>query len=160
MLATVGSATVFGVEGRAVHVEVYVSNGLPGFTIVGLPDTSCREARDRVRAALLSSGLSWPDRRVTVNLAPSGVRKAGSGLDLAIAIGVLIADGQLPSEVAQNRAFVGELGLDGTLRGVAGIVPLLDAMQAKEIVLPLECSLPPDELDDVRYRGVTCLREL
>ncbi|MFV1990820.1 MAG: YifB family Mg chelatase-like AAA ATPase, partial [Acidimicrobiales bacterium] len=160
MLATVGSATVFGVEGRAVHVEVYVSNGLPGFTIVGLPDTSCREARDRVRAALLSSGLNWPRRRVTVNLAPSGVRKAGSGLDLAIAVGILIADDQLPGEVAKDRAFVGELGLDGTLRGVAGIVPLLDAMQASEVVLPLECSMPTDELDDVRYRGVACLQDL
>ncbi len=160
MLATVGSATVFCVEGRAVHVEVHVSNGLPGFSIVGLPDTSCREARDRVRAALLSSGLDWPQRRVTVNLAPSGVRKAGSGLDLAIAVGILIADDQLPGEVARDRAFVGELGLDGTLRGVAGIVPLLDAMQASEVVLPLECSLPSYESDGVRYRGVSSLREL
>ncbi len=160
MLATVGSATVFGVEGRAVHVEVHVSNGLPGFTIVGLPDTSCREARDRVRAALLSSGLKWPQRRVTVNLAPSGVRKAGAGLDLAIAIGILIADDQITADAARDRAFVGELGLDGTLRGVPGIVPLLDAMHASEIVLPMECVVPPDDLEIVKYRGVSSLCEL
>ena len=85
MLAIVPSATLLGVEGRPVAVEVHVSNGLPGFTVVGLPDTACREARDRVRAALLSTGLSWPMRRVTVNLAPSGIRKTGAGLDLPIA---------------------------------------------------------------------------
>ncbi len=86
MLATIASATLMGVAGTAVTVEVHVSNGLPGFTIVGLPDASCREARDRVRAALLSSGLKWPTQRVTVNLAPTGVRKSGAGLDLAMAM--------------------------------------------------------------------------
>ena len=82
MLAAVASATLSGAVGRAVSVEVHVSNGLPGFTIVGLPDAAVREARDRVRAAVLSSGLPWPLRRVTVNLAPSGIRKGGAGLDL------------------------------------------------------------------------------
>ena len=74
MLASVASATISGVEGRPVRVEVHVSNGLPGFTVVGLPDTSCRESRDRVRAALLSSGLDFPQKRITVNLAPSDLR--------------------------------------------------------------------------------------
>ena len=87
MIAAVSSAVLLGVQGRKILVEVHVSDGLPGFTIVGLPDAACREARDRVRAALLSSGLPWSMRRVTVNLAPSGVRKAGAGLDLAIAVG-------------------------------------------------------------------------
>ena len=82
MLAAISAATLNGAVGRPVSVEVHVSNGLPGFTIVGLPDAAVRESRDRVRAALLSSGLSWPLRRVTVNLAPSGVRKGGAGLDL------------------------------------------------------------------------------
>src|SRR4051794_33465300 len=102
MLATIASATLLGVNGSPVRVEVHVSNGLPGFNIVGLPDTSCREARDRVRAALMSSGLKWPQQRVTVNLAPSGVPKVGSGLDLAIAIGVLVADEQLPGEAVSD----------------------------------------------------------
>ena len=87
MLATIRSATLSGVWGHPVSVEVHVANGLPAFTVVGLPDTSCREARDRVRAAILSSGLDWPMRRITVNLAPSNVPKAGAGLDLAIALG-------------------------------------------------------------------------
>lgn len=81
MLATVLSATLVGVEGRPISVEVHVSTGIPSFSIVGLPDASCRESRDRVRAAILSSGLRWPQRRVTVNLAPSSLRKGGAGLD-------------------------------------------------------------------------------
>ena len=82
MLASISAATLTGALGQPVSVEVHVSNGLPGFTIVGLPDAAVRESRDRVRAALLSSGVPWPLRRVTVNLAPSGVRKGGAGLDL------------------------------------------------------------------------------
>ena len=82
MLASIPSATLHGVDGRSVSVEVHVSTGLPGFTIVGLPDAAVRESRDRVRAALLSCALPWPSRRVTVNLAPSDVRKGGTGLDL------------------------------------------------------------------------------
>ena len=135
MIATVPSATLLGVRGRAVSVEVHVSNGLPGFTIVGLPDASCREARDRVRAALLSSGLRWPLRRVTVNLAPSGLRKAGSQLDLAIAVALLVADEVLePSHVA-DTGFLGELGLDGAIRGVAGTVPLVAALPGATAVV-------------------------
>src|SRR6202042_2965640 len=98
MLASIAAATLTGAVGRPVSVEVHVSNGLPGFTIVGLPDAAVRESRDRVRAALLSSGLTWPLRRVTVNLAPSGVRKGGAGLDLPIAIGLLVATGEWSRE--------------------------------------------------------------
>lgn len=136
MLATVPSAVLCGVEGRPVRVEVHVSNGLPGFSIVGLPDTACRESRDRVRAALLSSSLPWPMRRTTVNLAPSGVRKQGAGLDLAIAVGLLAAMGEVPPDALSGRAFVGELGLDGSLRGVGGTVALVDSVEGPEVVVP------------------------
>ncbi len=136
MIATIPSATLLGVDGRPVTVEVHVSNGLPGFTIVGLPDTSCREARDRVRAALLSSGLTWPLKRVTVNLAPSSIRKGGAGLDLPIAIGLLVASGGLDPELVAGAAFLGELGLDGSLRRVAGVVPMVDAIEAPSVVVP------------------------
>ena len=115
MLATVRSATLIGVEGLPVDVEVHVANGLPGFTIVGLPDTSCREARDRVRAAIVSSGLEWPMRRITVNLAPSDIRKVGAGLDLPIAVGVLAASEQLPVDALDDLGMVGEVGLDGSV---------------------------------------------
>ena len=135
MLATIASATLLGVTGTPVRVEVHVSSGIPGFSIVGLPDASCREARDRVRAAVLSSKLDWPSRRVTVNLAPSGVRKAGAGLDLAIAIGLLVADEQIPAEVVAAVGFIGELGLDGSIRPVAGALPLVDALDVESVVL-------------------------
>ncbi|MGA0149282.1 MAG: magnesium chelatase domain-containing protein, partial [Ilumatobacteraceae bacterium] len=117
------STTLLGVVGRAVDVEVHVGVGLPGFTIVGQPDEVCRESRDRVRAAFLSRGFTWPNRRITVNLAPSGERKGGSGLDLAIAIAVLVADEQIASSLIEPFAFVAELGLDGSLRGVVGAAP-------------------------------------
>jgi magnesium chelatase family protein len=135
VLATVQAATLRGIDASPVTVEVHVSSGLPGFTIVGLPDAACREARDRVRAALLSSGLTWPGRRITVNLAPSSVRKSGAGLDAAIALGVLVADDQLPAGAVDRRAFVAELGLDGTLRPVTGMVPLAMAITQPELVV-------------------------
>jgi magnesium chelatase family protein len=127
MLASISAATLTGAVGQPVSVEVHVSNGLPGFTIVGLPDAAVRESRDRVRAALLSSGVPWPLRRVTVNLAPSGVRKGGAGLDLAIAVGVLVATGQLPPGCTDGLTFCGELGLNGSLRHVPGMIALADA---------------------------------
>jgi magnesium chelatase family protein len=135
VLATVPSASLLGVDGHPVVVEVHVSAGLPGFTIVGSPDAVCREARDRVRAALLSSRMTWPRRKITVNLAPSGVRKGGAALDLAIAIGVLVADEQLDGQAVRSIAFVGELGLDGALRTVVGGLPLVDAVAEPTVVV-------------------------
>jgi magnesium chelatase family protein len=137
MLAAITSATLSGAIGCAVSVEVQVSNGLPGFTIVGLPDAAVREARDRVRAAVLSSGLSWPMSRVTVNLAPSGVRKAGAGLDLPIAVGLLVATGDLPPDCTDGLAFCGELGLNGSLRHVPGMLALAEAARSPGLVVPL-----------------------
>ncbi|HEY4331518.1 MAG TPA: YifB family Mg chelatase-like AAA ATPase [Ilumatobacteraceae bacterium] len=134
MFAAVSSATLLGVEGRRVTVEVHVSLGLPSFTIVGLPDEVCRESRDRVRAAVMSSGFSWPQRRVTVNLAPSGSRKMGSGLDLAIAIGVLVADEIISAAAVERFGFIGELGLDGSLRPIPGVVPLVAALDGQPVV--------------------------
>ena len=137
MLAAIISATVLGVEGHRVTVEVHVSNALPGFNIVGLPDEVCREARDRVRAAVLSSGFAWPNKKVTVNLAPSSQRKVGAGLDLAIAIGVLVADDVISTEAVQGYGFIGELGLDGSLRPVAGIAPMVASLGAVRPVVPV-----------------------
>ena len=160
MLATVPSATLFGVEGRPVTVEVHVSNGLPGFTIVGLPDASCRESRDRVRAALLSTGLDWPLRRMTVNLAPSALRKGGAGLDLAIAIALLVAVGVVEAAAVDGHAFVGELGLDGTIRAVAGIVPLVECLTTPAVVVPLSCVSEASLVGRHTVRGARNLREV
>jgi magnesium chelatase family protein len=154
VLATVRSSTLFGVEGRPVRVEIHVSSGLPGFTVVGMPDTTCREARDRVRAALMSSGLTWPNAKVTVNLAPPGLRKVGAGLDLAIAAGLLVASQQLPPACLEGRAFVGELGLDGTLRPVPGALPLIGALDEPEVVVPEACTVEAQLVGRHRVRPV------
>ncbi len=157
MLASVPSATLIGVQGRAISVEVHVSAGIPSFTVVGLPDASCRESRDRVRAAILSSGLSWPQRRVTVNLAPTGVRKSGAGLDLPIAVALLAADGQVPADSISGLAFLGELGLDGSIRRIPGVLPLVDAVPDGVVVVPVGCAR---EAALVRPRSIRCAPSL
>jgi magnesium chelatase family protein len=160
VIATVPSATLLGASGRAVSVEVHVSNGLPAFTVVGLPDASCREARDRVRAAVLSSDLPWPLRRITVNLAPTGVPKAGAQLDLAIAIGVLAAAGEIDAADVAGRAFLGELGLDGSVRPVTGTVPLVDAVRATEVIVPSRSRAEAELVGRHRVRPVAHLGPL
>src|ERR1700679_3215486 len=140
MLASISAATLTGAVGQPVSVEVHVSNGLPGFTIVGLPDAAVRESRDRVRAALLSSGLPWPLRRGTVNPPPAGGRRGGAGLDLAIAVGVLVATGQLPPGCCEGLTFCGELGLNGSLRHVPGMIALADAGGTADPASPVDSS--------------------
>jgi magnesium chelatase family protein len=160
VIACIPSATLLGVDGRPVSVEVHVSRGLPGLTIVGLPDAACRESRDRVRAALLSTGLAWPQSRVTVNLAPSGVRKGGAGLDLPIAIGLLVAADVLKAEAVEGCAFLGELGLDGSLRPVPGVVPMVAALQARTVVVPTAAALEAGLLGGRTVRTASSLGEL
>ena len=135
VFASINSATLFGIEGAPVSVEVHIGTGLPGFSVVGLPDEACRESRDRVRAALLSSGFEWPNRRITVNLAPSDRRKGGSGLDLALAIGILVAQGKIEQLATNGIGFVAELGLDGSLKSVPGTAPLVAAMRQMHVVV-------------------------
>ncbi len=154
MLAIVRSATISGVRGYPVDVEVHVGSGLPAFTIVGLPDTSCREARDRVRAALQSSGEEWPQRKITVNLAPSDLKKSGPSLDLAIAIGILAAVGRIDSELLDTVGFLGELGLDGSIRPVRGALPMGDVVKTETVVAAMGNAAEMSLLDcDVRSVG-------
>ena len=115
------ACALWGLEAALVTVEVDVANGLPAFVVVGLPDAAIQEARERVRAAIRNSGFDFPLRRVTVNLAPAERRKEGTGFELAIALGVLRASGQLHVDV--TALCVGELALDGALRGVRGAMP-------------------------------------
>ncbi len=160
MLATVSSATLVGVDGHPVAVEVHVSNGLPGFRVVGLPDASCRESRDRVRAAIISSGFRWPQKRVTVNLAPSGLRKAGSGLDLAIGLGVMAADCQFPAQSLEGLAFIAELGLDGSLRRVPGVLPLVGSVTDAAVVVAPACAQEARLPQRATVRAVPSLKVL
>ncbi|MEW6473034.1 MAG: ATP-binding protein [Actinomycetota bacterium] len=163
MLACVRSAMLFGVEGFIVDVEVHVSTGLPSYTVVGLPDAAVRESRDRVRAALLSSGLPWPLRRVTVNLAPSGVRKSGPGLDLPFALGLMAATDELPEGVLDGVGVIGELGLDGSLRPVPGVLAMVDALRrsgTSAVLLPAENAPEAALVTGVRVLPATSLTQV
>lgn len=122
-LAQVNTRAQLGILAPKVTVEVHVANGLPSFSIVGLPETAVKESRERVRSALLNNGFEFPPRRVTVNLAPADLPKEGGRFDLAIAIGLLVASEQIPSEKLKNTEFIGELALSGELRNVTGILP-------------------------------------
>jgi magnesium chelatase family protein len=128
MLSRVRSAALWGLEAFAVECEIDVGPGLPGFVLIGLPDAAAREARERVWPALRNAGFQLPDRRVTVNMAPAERRKEGASADLAVALGVLTATSQAPGERLERAAAIGELSLDGSLRGVRGTLGLADAM--------------------------------
>ncbi len=160
MLAAIPSATLHGAVGCPVTVEVHITNGLPAFTVVGLPDAAVRESRDRVRAALLSSGLRWPQRRITVNLAPSGLRKGGACLDLPIAVGILVASGELAAATVRDTAFVGELGLDGSLRHVGGVIPLADVAEGDRLIVPVDDAPTAKVVKAGTVRAAGSLREL
>jgi len=139
VLACVRTAAVFGIEASVVQVEVDVSLGLPGFHMVGLPDASVRESRDRVRSAIRNSGFEFPVRRVTVNLAPADIRKAGSAFDLPIALGVLAAEGHVHRRGVEDMLILGELSLDGGIQSARGVLPIAAAARRygyKGLLLP------------------------
>ena len=120
-LAIVHTRARFGIDAPAVTVEVHLSNGLPCLSIVGLPETAVKESKDRVRSALINSQFEFPARRITINLAPADLPKDGGRFDLAIAIGILAASGQIPDSILEGVEFIGELALTGELRGVSGV---------------------------------------
>ena len=128
--AQVHTRSVIGLVAPAVTVEVHISQGLPALTIVGLPETSVRESKDRVRSAIINSGFDFPNRRITINLAPADLPKDGSRLDLPIAIGILSASGQIDVSVLDDFEFVGELALNGDLRGVTGVLSVACAIKS------------------------------
>ncbi|HVL07663.1 MAG TPA: magnesium chelatase domain-containing protein, partial [Burkholderiaceae bacterium] len=128
-LALVRSRGLAGIDAPPVMVEVHLANGLPAFTIVGLPDAGVRESRDRVRAAILNSRFEFPARRITVNLAPADLPKESGRFDLPIALGILAASGQLPADALHGYEFAGELSLTGDLRPVRGALAMTLAMR-------------------------------
>jgi magnesium chelatase family protein len=145
MLARIASCALAGLEGRLVQVEVDIHPGLPQTTIVGLPDAAVRESKDRLHAALRNAGFSYPQARVTVNLAPADVRKEGPAYDLPIALGVLAASGQLRASLGSTIVF-GEIALDGGLRHTNGILPVTVAARSlgrRRILLPSALQDPP-----------------
>jgi magnesium chelatase family protein len=160
MFAAIHSATLLGTTGTPITVEAHVGNGIPCFTVVGLPDEGCRESRDRVRAAMLSCGLEWPNRRITINLAGARERRGGAGLDLAIAIGLLVASDVIPCDAVRGLAFVAELGLDGSLRSTAGMAPLIASLDDMPCVVAADAVSEAMVARPVHLRPIRTLREL
>jgi magnesium chelatase family protein len=124
-LAFTKTRSTIGILAQPVSVEVHLSNGLPGFTMVGLAETAVKESKDRVRSAIINSQFEFPCRRITVNLGPADLPKSGSGFDLPIALGILAASGQIPYQKLANHEFSGELALSGELRGIAAVIPVV-----------------------------------
>jgi magnesium chelatase family protein len=151
-LATVYSRALVGVDALEVRVEVHLSNGLPGFAMVGLPETAVRESKERVRSAILNSGLEFPMRRITVNLAPADLPKSGGKYDLAIALCILQASKQLPKTALDNTEILGELALDGNIRPVHGALAsiICAAKLGRTLILPAANN---DELGLVEYEA-------
>ena len=157
VLASVATFAIEGIESREVTVEVDLRRGLPVFTVVGLPDAAVREARERVRAALLNSGLEFPLQRLTANLAPADLRKAGPSFDLALAVAVLAASGQVPAAGLEGSAVCGELSLGGALRPVRGAVAMaFGAREAgvRRLIVPVENAPEAGLVDGIEVLGV------
>jgi magnesium chelatase family protein len=162
-VATTHSIALVGVEGYPVLIETDIQNGLPGLLLVGLPDTALREARDRIRAAIINSGERWPQRRITVGLSPASLPKRGSGFDLGIAISILSAAGVIPPATIEGVTFVGELGLDGQARPVRGILPAVAAAAAAgfaKVAVPAENTAEAALVPGLRVVGTPSLSAL
>ncbi|HEV7897780.1 MAG TPA: YifB family Mg chelatase-like AAA ATPase [Planosporangium sp.] len=161
--AKVHSVTLVGVTGEVVVVEAHLATGLPGMVVSGLPDAALVESRDRVRSALVNSGESWPQRRITVNLLPAHLPKHGSGFDLAVAVAVLAGAGVVPVDLLRRAALLGELGLDGTVRPIRGVLPaVLAAARSglEQVVVPVANAAEASLVPGVTVRAAGSLREL
>ncbi|NMA92308.1 MAG: YifB family Mg chelatase-like AAA ATPase [Firmicutes bacterium] len=167
MLAKVYSCALLGIEGIPLEIEVDLSGGLPAFELIGLPDPAVREARERVRSAIKNSGFEFPLRRITVNLAPADLKKEGTGFDLAIAVGILVATGQIPqNELLKSTVLVGELSLEGTLRPVPGALAIAASVASNRqlrgytICLPEINSTEAALISAVTVIGIRSLKQL
>ena len=163
-IAKVKSCAVFGLDACPVEVEVDIGRGLPSFSIVGLPDKAIDESKDRVRSAIKNSGLFFPDKRLTVNLAPADIKKEGPTYDLPIAVSILLAGEQISDEsISSDDIFIGELSLSGELRAVSGILPMIMAAKewkARRVFIPVDNSKEAELISGLDIYSVRSLEEL
>ena len=141
MVTKIKSATFTGINGTIINVEIDISNGLPAFNIVGIPDIAVKESKERVRAAIINSGFEFPMRRITINLAPADLKKEGSLLDLPIAIAILLASDQIKCDNIEEFLFIGELSLLGELKKIRGSLPIIiDAIEngLSNFIVPMD----------------------
>jgi len=162
MLAKVNSRCVMGIDAYHIDVEVDVSNGLPSFCVVGLPDTSIRESRDRIRSAIRNSGFIFPERKITVNLSPADIKKEGVGFDLPIAIGILAATGLIKQEELEGLLLCGELSLNGRLKPFRGALPIAIALKKKgrAFILPESNAREAANVKGISVYGTPTLRKV
>ena len=163
MVNKVTTATVIGLNAYKVDVEIDVTNSLPGISIVGLPDAAVNEARDRVRSASTNSNLTFPDRKIVVNLAPADLKKEGTNFDLPIAVGIQVEEGVLESQKLDDYAFIGELSLDGSLRSVSGVLPLVIGLKEfgiKNVIVPEANAKEAALVDGINVYGAKFLSEV
>ncbi|MEK7797968.1 MAG: YifB family Mg chelatase-like AAA ATPase [Nitrospirota bacterium] len=163
MLAKVHSVAVNGLEAHSVEVEVDLAMGLPMFTVVGLPDATVRESRDRVRSALHNSGFGFPQRKITVNLAPANLRKEGAGFDLPMAVGILAAEGLIPPEALREFVMVGEVSLEGGIKPVHGVLSMALACRGrgiKGLLVPVENAEEAAIVEDVAVYPVATIPQV
>jgi len=161
-IATVYSRAITGIDAPVVTIEVHISNGLPSLSIVGMLETAVKESKDRVRSALLNSQFTFPQQRITINLAPADLPKEGGRFDLPIALGILAASGQLPINSLTNKEFIGELGLTGELRTVRGVLPttLAAAKVKRTLILPIDNANEAALIDDATSFGASHLLDV
>jgi len=163
MISIVKSMSLHGLEGYPIEVQVDVSGGLPCFEIVGLPDTSIREAKERVKTAIKNSGFELQSRRIIVNLAPANTKKEGSYLDLPIAIAILLNIEEIQKQDLTNTIFIGELSLDGKINKINGVLPIcIEARRLgiERVIVPLENSNEAAIVDGIDVIGVKTLKEV
>ncbi|MHA1988980.1 MAG: magnesium chelatase domain-containing protein, partial [Promethearchaeota archaeon] len=163
MLSRVFSSSTYGIDAYLVEVETHVEKQIPGFIIVGLPDSAVKESRERVTAAVKNSGFEFPIKKITVNLAPADIKKEGSAFDLPIAVGLLSATGIINMDHLEDTVFLGELSLDGKLRPVKGALPItVEARkkQFKKIILPIDSSKEASIVDGIDVYAMQDLSEV
>jgi len=163
MYSQVKSGTLYGLNSEQVIVETDLSPGLPAFNVVGLPDATVRESKERIRAAIINSGFKFPAKRITINLAPAGTKKEGTHFDLPIAIGVMTSVGLIRKDRIADFAFLGELSLDGSVNRINGALPLVIGLRnqgIEKIILPKSNAEEASAIDDVLLYPVRSIREI
>ena len=163
MVNKITTATVIGLNAYKVTVEIDVVNSLPGISIVGLPDTAINEAKDRVRSAIKNSEFTFPSKKVVINLAPADLKKEGANFDLPIAIGILAEEEAVSSELLKDYAFIGELSLDGALRGINGVLPLVLGLKeagVKSVIVPVQNAMEAALVEGINVYGAECLADV
>ena len=163
MISNIKTIALDGIKGNLIEVQTDISNGIPNFEIVGLPDTSVKESKERIKAAIKNSRIEFPSKRIVINLAPASTRKEGSSYDLPIAVGILVSINIIKDKNLENTIFIGELSLDGKINHVNGVLPMcIEAknLGIKRVILPKANEREAGVVKELEIIGVTNLKEL